>query len=121
MLSAMSPTIVLDPKGQLLLVTGARGGPRIISATSQIIINIIDHRMSLADAMSAPRIHHQALPDSIRVESGGLRPEVIAKLRAMGHFVYEQSGIAVASSIMRVRGGYEGMDDPRSHGAAVGF
>lgn len=121
MLSAMSPTIVLDPKGQLLLVTGARGGPRIISATSQIIINIIDHRMSLADAMSAPRIHHQALPDSIRVESGGLRPEVIAKLRAMGHFVYEQSGIAVASSVMRVRGGYEGMDDPRSHGAAVGY
>ena len=70
MLSAMSPTIVLDPRGNLLLVTGARGGPRIISATSQIILNVIDHRMSLADAMSAPRIHHQSLPDSIRVEAG---------------------------------------------------
>ena len=121
MLSAMSPTIVLDPKGQLLLVTGARGGPRIISATSQIIINVIDHRMSLADAMSAPRIHHQALPDSIRVETGGLTADVIARLRQMGHFVYEQSGIAQASSIMRVKGGYEGMDDPRSRGAAVGY
>ena len=66
MLSAMSPTIVLDPKGQLLLVTGARGGPRIISATSQIILNVIDHRMTLADAMSAPRLHHQSLPDSIQ-------------------------------------------------------
>jgi gamma-glutamyltranspeptidase/glutathione hydrolase len=122
MLSAMSPTIVLDPKGNLLLVTGARGGPRIISATSQIILNVIDHRMSLADAMSAPRLHHQALPDSIRLEAGGFDPAVIARLRAMGHYVYElNSGIASAASIMRVKGGYEGMDDPRSHGGAAGF
>ena len=122
MLSAMSPTIVLDPKGGLLLVTGARGGPRIISATSQIILNVIDHRMSLADAMSAPRLHHQALPDSIRLEAGGFDPTVIARLRAMGHHVYEMSsGIAAAASVMRVKGGYEGMDDPRSHGSAVGF
>jgi gamma-glutamyltranspeptidase/glutathione hydrolase len=121
MLSAMSPTIVLDPRGNLLLVTGARGGPRIISATSQIILNVIDHRMSLADAMSAPRIHHQSLPDSIRVESGGVERSVIARLVQMGHHVYESSGIAQAASIMRVKGGYEGMDDPRSHGGAVGF
>ncbi|HEX3534788.1 MAG TPA: gamma-glutamyltransferase [Gemmatimonadaceae bacterium] len=122
MLSAMSPTIVLDPKGNLLLVTGARGGPRIISATSQIILNVIDHRMSLSDAMSAPRLHHQALPDSIRLEAGGFAPPVIARLRAMGHFVYElNSGIAAAASVMRVSGGYEGMDDPRSHGGAAGF
>jgi gamma-glutamyltranspeptidase/glutathione hydrolase len=121
MLSAMSPTIVIDPSGHLLLVTGARGGPRIISATSQIILNVIDSRMSLADAMSAPRIHHQSLPDSIRVEKGGFEPSVLARLRQMGHHVYEQSGIASAASIMRVRGGYEGMDDPRSHGGAVGF
>jgi gamma-glutamyltranspeptidase/glutathione hydrolase len=82
---------------------------------------VIDHRMSLADAMSAPRIHHQSLPDSIRVESGGVDKAVIARLKQMGHHVYELSGIAQASSIMRVRGGYEGMDDPRSHGGAVGF
>ncbi len=122
MLSAMSPTIVLDPKGNLLLVTGARGGPRIISATSQIILNVIDHRMSLADAMSAPRLHHQALPDSIRLEAGGFDPSVIARLRAMGHLVYElNSGIASAASVMRVKGGYEGMDDPRSRGGVAGF
>jgi len=122
MLSAMSPTIVLDPRGNLLLVTGARGGPRIISATSQIILNVIDHRMSLADAMSAPRIHHQSLPDSIRVETGGFERSVIARLTAMGHQVYELSGIASAASIMRVKGGYEGFDDPRSRGGgAVGF
>jgi gamma-glutamyltranspeptidase/glutathione hydrolase len=123
MLSAMSPTIVLDPKGNLLLVTGARGGPRIISATSQIILNVIDYRMSLADAMSAPRLHHQALPDSIRLEAGGFAPAAIARLKAMGHHVYElNSGIASAASVMRVKGGYEGMDDPRSRGGgAVGF
>ncbi|HEY6088858.1 MAG TPA: gamma-glutamyltransferase, partial [Gemmatimonadaceae bacterium] len=123
MLSAMSPTIVLDPKGSLLLVTGARGGPRIISATSQTILNVIDHRMSLSDAMSAPRIHHQALPDSIRVEEGGFTPAVLARLRAMGHHVYELSGIGSAAGIMRVKGGYEGIDDPRLRGAAgaVGF
>ena len=123
MLSAMSPTIVLDPSGNLLLVTGARGGPRIISATYQIMLDVIDHRMSLADAMSAPRIHHQALPDSIRAESGGFRPDVLKRLREMGHHVYELTGIGSAASIMRVKGGYEGMDDPRLRGAAgaVGY
>ena len=122
MLSAMSPTIVLDPKGQLLLVTGARGGPRIISATSQIILNIIDQRMNLADAVSAPRVHHQSLPDSIQLEVGGFAPAVVARLRAMGHFVYERGGVAEAASIMRVKGGYEGLDDPRGRGgAAIGF
>jgi gamma-glutamyltranspeptidase/glutathione hydrolase len=121
MLSAMSPTIVLDPRGQLLLITGARGGSRIISATSQVILNVIDHRMSLADALSAPRIHHQSLPDSIRLEEGGFTPPVVARLREMGHNVYELTGIAISASIMRVKGGYEGMDDPRSNGGAVGF
>ncbi|MGH7602959.1 MAG: gamma-glutamyltransferase [Gemmatimonadaceae bacterium] len=121
MLSAMSPTIVLDPKGGLLLVTGARGGPRIISATSQIILDVIDHRMSLADAMSAPRLHHQALPDSIGLERGGFEPSVIAQLRSMGHYVFELGAVASAASIMRVKGGYEGMDDPRAGGGAVGY
>jgi gamma-glutamyltranspeptidase/glutathione hydrolase len=121
MLSAMSPTIVLDPKGNLLLVVGARGGPRIISATAQIILNVIDHRMSIADAMSAPRIHHQSLPDSIRLENGGFDSAAVARLDQMGHTTYELFGIGSAEAIMRVRGGYEGMPDPRSRGAAVGF
>jgi gamma-glutamyltranspeptidase/glutathione hydrolase len=122
MLSAMSPTIVLDPRGGLLLVTGARGGPRIISATSQIILNVIDHRMSLGDAVSAPRIHHQSLPDSIRLERGGFAPEVIEALRSMGHGVFDGGAIASSASIMRVSGGYEGMGDPRTAGGgAAGF
>jgi gamma-glutamyltranspeptidase/glutathione hydrolase len=120
-LSAMSPTIVLDRAGRLLMITGARGGPRIISATTQVILNVIDHRMSLADAMSAPRVHHQALPDSIRVEPGGLAPDVVRQLHAMGHFIYEPSSSGRVVSILRVKGGYEGMDDPRAGGAAVGY
>ena len=121
MLSAMSPTIVLDPKGNVLLIVGARGGPRIISAVTDIILNVIDHRMSIADAMSAPRIHHQSLPDSIRLETGGFDSATIARLHQMGHTTYEQLGIASAEAIMRVKGGYEGMPDPRGRGAAVGF
>ena len=122
MLSAMSPTIVLDPKGNLLLVVGARGGPRIISATAQIILNVIDHRMSIADAMDAPRIHHQSLPDSIRVEKGGFDSATIARLNQMGHATFESGAIASAEAIMHVKGGYEGMPDPRNRGgAAVGF
>lgn len=120
-LSAMSPTIVLDPAGKLLLVTGARGGPRIITTTTQVILNVIDHRMSLADAMSAPRIHHQALPDSIRVEPGGLDAAVVRRLEAMGHSIYQPPSSGRVVSIMRVKSGYEGMDDPRATGAAVGY
>ena len=120
-LSAMSPTIVLDPAGKLFLITGARGGPRIITTTAQVILNVIDHRMSLADAMSAPRIHHQALPDSIRFEPGGLDSRVMRKLEAMGHALYQPSSSGRVVSIMRVKGGWEGMDDPRATGAAVGY
>jgi gamma-glutamyltranspeptidase/glutathione hydrolase len=114
MLSAMSPTIVLDPSGHLLLVTGARGGPRIISATSQIILNVIDHRMSLADAMRAPRLHHQALPDTLVVETDGLTKEVEDSLRAMGHGIRYQPALATVNAVMRVRGGWEGVSEPRS-------
>ena len=121
MLSAMSPTIVLDPAGQLLLVIGGRGGPRIITATSQVILNVIDHRMSLADAIRAPRLHHQALPDSLRYEQNGLRPEVVDSLAAMGHAPASGAATGQVKAIMRVRGGWEGTWDPRSYGGVVGY
>ena len=121
MLSAMSPTIVLDPNGDLLLVVGARGGPRIITATSQIILNVIDHRMTLADAMSAPRIHHQALPDSLRFERRGLSQATMDSLTVMGYGLSPYGGIGTAHAVMRVKGGWEGFVDPRSSGAAVGY
>jgi gamma-glutamyltranspeptidase/glutathione hydrolase len=116
MLSAMSPTIVLDPRGELLLVVGAAGGPRIITATSQVILNVIDHRMSLADAMHAPRLHHQALPDTLVVETFGLSKQAEDSLRAMGHGIRHIGGIANVNAVMRVRRGWEGVSEPRSGG-----
>jgi gamma-glutamyltranspeptidase/glutathione hydrolase len=121
MLSAMSPTIVLDPAGQLLLVVGAAGGPRIITATSQVILNVIDHRMSLADAMRAPRLHHQALPDVLRYEDGGLAPAVSDSLAAMGHSLESTGPLANVNGVMRVRGGYAGMTEPRKSGGVAGY
>jgi gamma-glutamyltranspeptidase/glutathione hydrolase len=121
MLSAMSPTIVLDRDGALLLVVGSRGGPRIITSTSQVILDVIDHHMILSDAVSAPRIHHQARPDTLRYERDGLAPAVIDSLRAMGYAVAPIGGVGLVNAIMRVRGGYEGMSDPRSSGMPVGY
>jgi gamma-glutamyltranspeptidase/glutathione hydrolase len=122
MLSAMSPTIVLDPRGKVLLVLGGRGGPRIITSTAQVILNVIDNRMTLSDAMSAPRIHHQALPDTLRYENGGIDAPALERLKAMGYSMQGLRNIGASIvAIMRVRGGWEGMDDPRATGAAVGY
>ena len=121
MLSAMSPTIVLDPQGKLLLVAGSRGGPRIITSTTQVILNVLDYRMSLADAMSAPRLHHQALPDTLRVEVRGLAPAVNDSLHAMGYQTDINGTVGRVNALMRVRGGYEGVSDPRGSGGAAGF
>ena len=65
----MSPTIVLKD-GKPVLVTGSPGGSRIISTVLQVIVNVIDHRMDVADAVAAPRLHHQWLPDEVRIERG---------------------------------------------------
>ena len=116
MLSAMSPTIVLDPQGKLLLVVGAAGGPRIITATSQVILNVIQNHMTLADAMRAPRLHHQALPDTMRYETNGLTPAVVDSLRAMGWNVAPIGGTANVNAIMRAQGGWVAVTEPRDRG-----
>jgi gamma-glutamyltranspeptidase / glutathione hydrolase len=120
-LSSMSPTIVLDPAGQPFLVVGARGGSRIISSTAQVIINAIDYRMSLPDAMAAPRLHHQGLPDSLRVEPGGFAPAVLDSLRTMGYGVALGGASGTCTAVMRTPGGWAGVVDPRAYGGAVGY
>jgi gamma-glutamyltranspeptidase/glutathione hydrolase len=120
MLSAMSPTIVLDPQGKLLLVTGAAGGPTIITTTMQVILNVIEFHMSLSDAMHAPRLHHQGLPDRLDYEANGLTVAVQDSLKAMGHVLGTRQ-LATANSIMRVANGFEGVGEPRSGGVAVGY
>jgi gamma-glutamyltranspeptidase/glutathione hydrolase len=121
MLSAMTPTVVLDSVGQILMVVGGAGGPTIITGTSQVILNVIDYRMSLADAMRAPRVHHQSLPDSLVWERGGLTDAVADSLRSMGHGLDQTSSLVDINAIMRVRGGWHGVHEPRSRGGAVGY
>ena len=121
MLSAMSPTIVLGRDGRLLLVAGSRGGPRIITSTSEVILNVLDYGMTLAEAMSAPRLHHHALPDTLYIERGGVTDAVADSLRAMGYNVGWSRGVGLVNAVMRVQGGYEGMSDPRSSGQPVGY
>ncbi len=121
MLSAMSPTIVLDKNGKVLLVVGAAGGPTIITTTTQVILNVIDGGMSLSDAMKAPRLHEQAWPDGLEYERGGLSQSVIDSLTAMGYHLRAVRGIANSNAVMRVNGGWQGMSEPRSSGGAVGY
>jgi gamma-glutamyltranspeptidase/glutathione hydrolase len=77
--------------------------------------------MILSDAVSAPRIHHQALPDSLQYERNGLSAAVVDSLRQMGYGVAASGGVGLINAIMRVRGGFEGMSDPRSSGRPVGY
>lgn len=77
--------------------------------------------MTLADAMRAPRLHHQALPDALRYEANGLSAAVIDSLKAMGHTLTPQNGLANVNSILRVPGGWHGVYEPRSVGGAVGY
>ena len=86
-----------------------------------MIINVIDHRMSIADAMAAPRLHHQALPDTIRMEPRGLDASVIEALTLRGHAVGGISNVGLVNAIMRVRGGYEAVGEPRRPGGIVGY
>ncbi len=121
MLSAMTPTIVVAPDGAPLLVTGARGGPRIITATFQVLSNVIDHGMPLAAAVAAPRIHHQHLPDLLYYEHGGLLPREIRALEALGHEVTTRPTVGNAPSILRRDGRWVGAADPRLGGLAAGY
>jgi len=120
MLSAMTPSIVLDSLG-LFLVLGAPGGPRIITAVYHVISNVIDHHMSLGEAVAAPRLHHQALPDSISLERNGFYPDMLQALRAMGHGVREWSYKAHVMAIGRGPTGWIGVADPRSGGSSAGY
>jgi gamma-glutamyltranspeptidase/glutathione hydrolase len=122
MLSAMTPSIVLDAGGQLYMVVGTPGGPTIITTVTQVISNVIDHDMSLADAVSAPRIHHQALPDIIRFERNGLSAETVAAVQALGHTVEARPGFSGdVNAIQRGPEGWIGVADPRSSGGATGL
>jgi gamma-glutamyltranspeptidase/glutathione hydrolase len=121
MLSAMTPSIVVDSAGRVEMVVGTPGGPRIITMVYHVISNVIDHGMTLQEAVEAPRMHHQALPDSVRLERNGFQPASIARLRELGHGVYEGGRSGDIEAIIRVPGGWLGVSDPRSGGGGAGY
>lgn len=122
-LSSMTPTIVMKKDGTPWFALGARGGPRIISAVLQTVINVIDHDMNIREAIDSPRIHHQWLPDEIMYEPYGLSPDTKNILAGFGHtFVGRPGNIASATGIMIDNEGVRlGAIDARSDGMAVGY
>ena len=119
-LSSMSPTLVFQ-NGELELATGSPGGSRIITTVVQVIMDAIDHRLNAAEAVESPRIHHQWLPDQLRVERG-LSQDTIRLLEAKGHGVVKSETIGVSETIFRSDGVLMGAADPRQRNAlAVGF
>ena len=122
-LSSMTPTIVMRKDGTPWFALGARGGPRIITAVLQSVINVIDHDMNIQQAIDAPRVHHQWYPDEVLYEPYGMSPDTLNILRGYGHSFAEKPGyIASATGIMfDVDGVRLGAIDSRSDGEAIGY
>jgi gamma-glutamyltranspeptidase/glutathione hydrolase len=119
-LSSMSPTLVLKD-GRPWLATGSPGGARIITTTLQTLVDMIDFDMNPAEAASAVRVHHQWLPDELRVEKG-LNPDTVALLRGMGHKVVERAAMGRTQTIELTSTGLYGYSDPRNpNGATMGY
>jgi gamma-glutamyltranspeptidase/glutathione hydrolase len=122
MLSSMSPTIVVDAKGQPFAAFGAQGGSRIITAVWQVMSNVIDYGMDVGEAVGARRFHHQHIPDAIFVEAGALTPEVEKTLAGYGHKLLPAQGpLGVAPAIVRKGDSWTGAADPRKNGLALGY
>ncbi|MBL6952200.1 MAG: gamma-glutamyltransferase [Alphaproteobacteria bacterium] len=116
-LSSMTPTIVFKD-GEPFLATGSPGGSRIITMVLQVLNNVIDHGLNIAEATAAVRVHHQWLPDKLFVERG-LSPDTLELLRQRGHTVVISRAAGSVQSVMRLPdgGGFLGASDPRSQGA----
>ena len=123
MLSAMTPTVVINPAGRTELITGTPGGSTIITSIFQIVSNHIDFGLPVRTSVDAPRFHHQNLPDVIRFERSGLSQATVDALRAMGHEVSERSDISgdVESIWIAPDGTRYGAADRRRDGSALGY
>jgi gamma-glutamyltranspeptidase/glutathione hydrolase len=119
-LSSMSPTVVVGPDGKVVLVTGSRGGGRIITAVYQVLSNVLDFGMDVMAAVAAPRIHHQHMPDAIGYEARGLPDGVRAALEQKGHELRPLPEVQSVPTLMRTRDGWAGTADPRREGTAAG-
>ena len=121
MLSGMTPAIVVDSAGRLFLVLGSPGGSRITTAVYQVLTNAIDQGMPLPSAVAAPRLHHQAIPDTLHLEPDGFVQASIDSLEAMGHPVGLWNYKTEVNAIARAAAGWVGVADPRRGGGAAGY
>lgn len=121
MLSSMSPTIAVQD-GQVRFLGGAAGGPRIITATLQNFLNMALFDMNAAQAISAPRFHHQWLPDQLLIEGNNFSPVVRKQLEEMGHNIQIASNLALVHTIfIDEDGNLYGASDPRTFGSVQGY
>ncbi len=123
-LSSMTPTVLLSPDGRQRIALGASGGPTIISATLQAIVGIVDFDLDIAEAVAAPRIHHQWMPHLLYADVG-VSPDTVRLLEERGHAVRVRPAFS-AVQVARVRGlggpdpEFRGASDPRKGGRAAG-
>jgi gamma-glutamyltranspeptidase / glutathione hydrolase len=120
-LSSMTPTIVTE-NGKFKLAIGAPGGSTIISTVLQILLNILEYKMDVGEAVSAGRIHHQWQPDQVNIDPWGFDPSTLAELRRRGHSIEPRSYWGNANAIQQLPdGSLQGAADPRGEGTAQGF
>ena len=120
-LSSMTPTIVTE-NGRLIMATGSPGGSTIITTVLQIVLNVLEHKMNAAEAVSAPRFHHQWLPDKLMLETGGFSEETVNELKQRGHNVVMQRGWGNANVVVVDESGMlEAAADPRGEGEVRGL
>ncbi|HEY5166777.1 MAG TPA: gamma-glutamyltransferase [Pseudolabrys sp.] len=119
-LSSMTPAIVLKD-GKPYLITGSPGGSRIISTVLQVITNVIDFHLPIAEAVSTPRLHHQWQPDEVFAEPD-FSFDLLDALKARGHTIVTTQPHTSANSIEVTPNGYVGAADTRTRGAlAAGY
>lgn len=119
-LSSMTPTLALRD-GQVALVTGSPGGPRIITTVLQTLIHLIDHGMNPAEAAAAPRFHHQWMPDELRLEKG-FSPDTMQALGERGHLLHIKPTMGRTHTIQVRDGVLYGASDPRNpDGQTMGY
>ncbi|WP_232101331.1 gamma-glutamyltransferase [Gimesia panareensis] len=118
-LSSMSPTIAVKD-GKAVFSAGASGGPRIISSTLQVLLNMIVFGMTPTQAVNSPRIHHQWVPEDLLMEPE-LFKQAGEKLKQYGHAPKKSSSLAASQAVSRQPDGLRGHSDPRKHGSAAGY
>jgi gamma-glutamyltranspeptidase/glutathione hydrolase len=123
MLSSMTPTIVLK-EGQPFMVIGSPGGSTIMTTVLQVFLNVVEHKMNIAEAIDGTRIHHQWMPDTLLYEKRGWPWDVVENLMRRGYNLRERRGTqgrVEGIIIDREKGVLLGATDPRGYGAAVGY